>query len=135
MAAHASITARLRWLLGRYCRDEDARTDRRPGVFSFTSLIRAARSEFLREPEQEGAALAELRRADADAGAVADLVAVVEQVDGIEADLRALAEADRDLLHQRGVDDGVVGQRQVVGRDDCGAKSAAEQHVGRDLGR
>jgi uncharacterized membrane protein YkvA (DUF1232 family) len=45
-------------------------------------------SEFLREPEQERTALAELRGTDADARAVADLVAVVEQVDCIEAQLR-----------------------------------------------
>src|SRR6266567_4798470 len=76
-------------------------------------------SEFLREPEQEGAALAELRGADADALAVADLVAVVEQVDDVETQLCGPAEADRDLLHQRGVEDGVVGQGEVVGRASC----------------
>ena len=58
-------------------------------------------SEFLRQAHQEGPALAELGGADADAQAIADLVAVVEQVDDVEAQLRALAEPDRDLLHQR----------------------------------
>src|SRR5258708_5248225 len=75
----------------------------------FKSLIRAPRSEFLREPQQERPPLAELGRTHADPRAVANLVAVVEQVDRVEADLRALAEADRNLLHQRGVDDGVAG--------------------------
>src|SRR6266850_1990399 len=53
-------------------------------------------SEFLRERHQKGPALAELRGAYADARAVADLVLVVEQVDDVETDLRALADADRD---------------------------------------
>jgi hypothetical protein len=76
--------------------------------------------------EQEGLALAELRRAHADALAVAELVLVVEQVDNVEPQLSALAEADRDVLRDRGIDDGVVGQAEIVGR----AQAAAEQDVG-----
>src|SRR6266478_4154738 len=63
-------------------------------------------SEFLRQRQQEGLALAELRSADAYAQTVADLILVVEQVDDVETQLRALAEADRYFLHERGVDDG-----------------------------
>src|SRR5262249_36638819 len=83
----------------------------------------------------EGLALAELGSADADAQAVADLILVVEQVDDVEAQLRSLAEADRYALHERGVDGGVVRQRRIVGGDDGGAKAAAKQDIGRDLGR
>ena len=42
-------------------------------------------SERLRQPDEEAAPRSELRRADADAGAVADLVFLVEQVDHVEA--------------------------------------------------
>src|SRR5580704_3796647 len=66
-------------------------------------------SEFLRQRQQEGLPLAELGSADAYAQTVADLILVVEQVDDVETQLRALAEPDRYFLHERGVDDGVVG--------------------------
>ena len=41
-------------------------------------------TERLRQPNEEAAPGAELRRADADAGAVADLIVLVEQVDDVE---------------------------------------------------
>src|SRR5580692_5288774 len=42
-------------------------------------------SDFLREPDEESAASAELRREHADAAAVADLIDLVEEVDHVEA--------------------------------------------------
>ena len=49
--------------------------------------------EALRQPGEESAARAELRGADADPGAVADLVDLVEQVDDVEAQLEPLVES------------------------------------------
>ncbi len=57
-------------------------------------------SEFLRQRQQEGLALAELGSTDAYAQTVTDLILVVEQVDDVEAQLGSLAEADRDFLRE-----------------------------------
>src|SRR5271154_3884356 len=68
------------------------RSSHRGDMAAFMGRGSGDRSEFLREPHQERPPLAELGRAHADAQAVTDLVAVIEQVDRVKTDLRALAE-------------------------------------------
>ena len=76
-------------------------------------------SEPLREPKQEGAALTELRGADTDALAVADLVAVVEQIDDVETQVRRRAEPDGDLLHQRSIDRAIFAELSSKACNSC----------------
>src|SRR6202012_3729023 len=68
------------------------------------------RSEDLGPPAEEAAPRAELRRADTDAGAVADLIFLIEQIDHVEAQLDlarsrqieglAESEIDRHIMRQ-----------------------------------
>src|SRR5437867_3327084 len=59
-----------------------------------------AASETLRQPGKKGPARTELRVADTDARAVADLVDLVEQVEDVEADFRSLEKAGGDRLNE-----------------------------------
>ena len=54
--------------------------------------------ELLVQGQQEGAAHAELRGADADPGAVADLVPLIKQIDDVEAQFETLEDPGIDLL-------------------------------------
>src|SRR5260370_25791439 len=70
--------------------------------------------EALGQAGEEGAARAELRIADADTGAVADLVDLVEQVENVEAQLEALVKAGVNRLNNAEVHLLIAGQAVPV---------------------
>src|SRR5450759_5507670 len=87
------------------CRSLCDRLSGRPG-FRF--------SEFLRNADKEHAARPELRRKHTDAGAVPDLVDLVEQVDDIEPHRRWLVRRkDVEIMRHPDIDLGIG--RQVIG--------------------
>src|SRR5882757_8809462 len=88
----------------------------------------------LGQPGEYRATGAELRRADADPGAVADLVNLIKQVDHVEARLQASPEAGVDLLHNAEVDLLVARQTAAVGMIAVRPKPAPCQHVDRKPG-
>ena len=89
-------------------------------------------SEGLRHARVERAARAELRRADADAGAVAQLVDAVEHVEHRQPALDlAQPAAEVERLRQRRIDLRVARQVPAVGEAaaQAAAQAAAEQRV------
>src|SRR5205823_4105634 len=70
--------------------------------------------EPLGETSEEGTAQAELRVADADTGAVADLVDLVEQVENVEAQLEALVQSSVNRLNKADVHLLIAGQAVPV---------------------
>src|ERR1700730_7568810 len=72
-------------------------------------------SELLGDADEVPAPRTVLRRADADAGAVADLVLLVEGVDHIEAHREALEAFDVERVTRTDIDLTVVGQVGAVG--------------------
>ena len=81
----------------------------------------------VRNADKEAAAWAELRREDADARAIPDLVDLVEQVHDIEPQRRRLVRRDNvEIVRQPDIDLGV--RWQVIDIGKAGAKSAAVDH-------
>src|SRR5260370_15087001 len=104
--------------------------------------------EPLGQPGQESGARAELRIADADAGAVADLVDLVEQVENVEAQLEALVQSGVNRLHNAEVHllvarqavpvrapVRVAGPEAAAGGKVGGEKSTGRRHSVLDAGR
>src|ERR1700731_4735720 len=89
--------------------------------------------EALGQAGEEGAARAELRVADTDAGSVADLVDLVEQVVNVEAQLEPFVEARLDRLNNAEVDLLIAGQAVPVRAPARvgGPEAAAGGEVGR----
>src|SRR5260370_27393449 len=104
--------------------------------------------EALGQAGEEGAARAELRIADAEPGAVADLVDLVEQVENVEAQLEALVQSGVNRLNNAEVHLLIAGQAvpvrapvRVGGREAAaggkvgGEKSTGRRHSVLDAGR
>src|SRR5258708_11774677 len=85
----------------------------------------------LGQPGEYRATGAELRRTDADPGAVADLVHLIEQVDHVEACLQASPEAGVDLLHDAEIDLLVARQAAAVWVVAIPPQPAPRPHVDR----
>ena len=72
-------------------------------------------SEGLRHADEEAAAFTPLRRSDADAGAAAQLVFSIEQVEHVGADAEAFERARAaEVLRNAGVEHPVSGQRAAI---------------------
>src|SRR4249919_3368206 len=68
-----------------------------------------------RQPEEQAAPRPELRRTDADARAVADLIDLVEDIHDVEARSERAGTRKPEYMGDSGVDLGVVGQMFAVG--------------------
>src|SRR5271165_3255373 len=75
--------------------------------------LRKCRQRF-RQADEKAAPRAVLRRADADAGAVADLILLVEEVDHIKARSERAGTRDRKNVRHTGVDLGVIRQTGAI---------------------
>src|SRR5665213_1297563 len=87
-------------------------------------------SKMLRQPGEDSPPRTELRRADADAGAVADFVHLIEQIEHVEPHLRSRPSPDVDLLHDAHIDLMVIRQAVAVRVIAPGAQAAAVDQVG-----
>src|SRR5882672_8449382 len=72
------------------------------------------RSQRFRQPKEEAAPWSKLRRADADAGAIADLVLLVEEVDDIETCGQRARTRNGKQVRDAGIDLRVRGQMIAV---------------------
>src|ERR1700675_1973377 len=72
------------------------------------------RSQRFGQPEEHTAPRPKLRRADSDAGAVANLVLLVEEVDDIETGGERARARNGKQVRQAGVDLSVVGQVRAI---------------------
>ena len=86
----------------------------------------------LRQPEEEAAPGAELRRAHADAGAVADFIDLVEEIDDVEARRQALPAHQREVLADAEIDRDIVRHMIAIGRRAVPAQAGAVEQVGAD---
>src|ERR1700756_3838773 len=91
----------------------------------------AAASEALRQPGEERAARAELRRKDAEPGAAAYLVDLVEQVDDVEAKFHPFQETGGDRLDDAEIHLLVAGQGGPVRRS--ARKGSSETAAGGEV--
>src|SRR6202022_4328862 len=89
---------------------------------------RSVSLKIVRDRAVETAALSELRRADSNAAAVAQLVDFVEQIDDIEADFEGPDFWNRERALQREVDRFIRGQFARV--DERGAQAVSVKQVG-----
>ena len=80
-----------------------------------TAAPASGRPQRFRQPEENPAPRSELRCADADAGAIADLVDLVEDVDHIEARRQRARAGDVEHMGQTRIDLSVVGQMFAIG--------------------
>ena len=105
-----------------------------------SASLRAGRSQLLRNADIIAAARAVLRREHADAGAVAQLVDLVEQVDDVEAHgQRLVVRRPSEIVRNAGIDHRIGRGVQRIGHEAvgqiAGAQPAAVDHVGAEQRR
>ncbi len=86
---------------------------------SVVTFPRSFDSKPLGQPCQNGAADAELRRADANPRAVADLIDAVADIQDIEAKFCSLPDPEIEFLDDAGVDDRISRQRPAIWHGGC----------------
>src|ERR1700682_1463305 len=98
-----------------------------------TASLRRQASKLLRNADEEAAARPELRREHADAGAIPDLVDLVEQVHDVEPHGRRLVRRDDvEIVRQPDIDLGIG--RHMIGIREGGAKPASVDPRGAEPG-